>query len=245
MTGLLRRCAVCAAMAGLLVVVGGLSLAQDPDAQTKDATGKKKAEVASGVIVRVEDIGREKTKEKDSDPASDDPAKEGRRQRGHVRVTINTAAIWSDFVRDQATTPEKAQASTATAATKGADSIATKGEPKSSSTLVTVEVGPQTRIVERFRSSTDETSLGATTAEGAAKAETAPDESDAKIKRRERREAKTAEAVVLKPGLFVQAEFRDGPERNRAIRVTVLRPVGGPDTSAKEAAPKEPAKTDQ
>jgi hypothetical protein len=235
MTQPLRQCAVLAAVAGLLVAIGGLSWSQDADTQTKDAPGKRKTEVASGVIVKVDAVATEK---KDSDASDDDEAKKGRRRGPQVRVSINTAAVWRDFVRDQAITPQKAEAQTDTsAAAKGANSIATKGEPKSESTLVTVEVGPQTRIQMRYRSSTDEASLGASTPEGAAKAETAPDESDRKAQRRERRKEETVSADDLKPGLFIEAEFRGARDRHRAVRVTILRPVGGPDTGAAEATP--------
>jgi len=41
----------------------------------------------------------------------------------------------------------------------------------------------------------------------------------------------------LKPGLFVEAEFRHVTAQNPASVVTVIRPIGGPDTSAKQAAP--------
>ena len=41
----------------------------------------------------------------------------------------------------------------------------------------------------------------------------------------------------LKPGLFVEVEYRHVTAQNPASVVTVIRPLGGPDTSAKEAAP--------
>jgi hypothetical protein len=231
----LQRCTVLAAVAGLLVAIGGLSWSQDAETQTKDAQGKRKAEVASGVIVKV-DAAKEK---KNADASDDDEAKKGRQRPRRVHVSINTAAVWRDYVRDQALAPQKADTPTdAAAAAKGANSVATKGEPKSESTLLTVEVGPETRIRTRYRSSTDETSLGAPTPEGAAKAEAGKDEAKDQPKRRERRGAEDASVEDLKTGLFVEAEFRSNArDRNRAVRVTILRPVGGPDTPAAEAAP--------
>jgi hypothetical protein len=236
MTQPLRRCAVLAAVAGLWVAIGGLSWSQDAETQTKDAEGKRKAEVAFGVIVKVDAVAREK---KDADASDDDEAKKGRRRNRPVRVSINTAAVWRDWVRDQAIAPQKAAVppDTGAEAAQGANSVATKGQPKSAPNLVTVEVGPQTRIQVRYRSSTDEASLGSPTPEGAAKAETAPDESDRKAQRRERRKAEDVSVDDLKPGLFIEAEFRGARDRHRAVRVTILRPVGGPDTPAAEAAP--------
>src|SRR5207249_4948891 len=109
-------------------------------------------------------------------------------------VTINTAAVWDDYVRDQATPPAKAEAPPDAA--KGANSVATKGEPQSESTLVRVEVGPRTRIEVRYRSSTDATSLGGPTPKAAAKAET--DATEGQPQRNPRREAKEAEVRDLK-----------------------------------------------
>src|SRR4051812_11429504 len=105
MTQPLRRCAVLAAVAGLFVAVGGLSWAQDADTQAKDGPGKRKTEVASGVIVKVDAGAREK---KDAGATDLDGVKTGLRRDRQVRVSINTAAVWRDWVRDQAVAPQKA-----------------------------------------------------------------------------------------------------------------------------------------
>ncbi|HEX8204404.1 MAG TPA: hypothetical protein VF590_28250 [Isosphaeraceae bacterium] len=234
-----RRCAVVAAVAGLLVAIGGgLSWSQDAATQTQDAQGKRKAEVASGVIVKVEAVAKEREREKnDSDASDDDGSKKDRRRGRQVRVSINTTAVWRDWVRDQAIAPQKADVppDTSRDAAQGANSVATKGQPKADQNVVIVLVGPGTRVQTRYRSSTDEASLGATTPEGAAKAEAGQNPDAGQPKQRERREAGNGSVEDLKTGLFVEAEYRGNRDRNRALRVTILRPVGGPDTPAAES----------
>src|SRR6185436_21185718 len=78
----------------------------------------------------------------------------GQAQPKRVILTIKTNAVWSDFVRDQATGGEKA--STKEAAQKGKDSIATKGEPASPNDVFRVEVGRNARVESRFRAANDE-----------------------------------------------------------------------------------------
>ena len=41
----------------------------------------------------------------------------------------------------------------------------------------------------------------------------------------------------LKPGLWVEVEYRQVGKQNQAHRVTVMRPVGGPDTSPDKEKP--------
>ena len=37
--------------------------------------------------------------------------------------------------------------------------------------------------------------------------------------------------LQLKPGHWIEVEFRQGDKDNQACRVMVMRPVGGPDTA--------------
>jgi len=103
-----------------------------------------------------------------------------------------------------------------------------------------VDVGPETRVQTRFRSSDDETSKGAETPDEARRESDPTSDADAS---KTRQKAKTAEKGPsfgvndLKPGLFVEVEYRHVTAQNPASLVTVIRPIGGPDTSAKEAAP--------
>jgi hypothetical protein len=171
----------------------------------RDAKSSQKAERISGVITKVEEAGSGKAR----------------------RVTINTAAVWRDWVRDQASV--KPTGSVEKAAEKGKQSIATKGEPKSPDTLIVVEVGSDAKIEQRYRSSTDERSSGAATTEGAAQAE----KDQGKTSGASKAQGKSVEPSALKPGLWVDVECRHtSSDKNQATKVYVLRPVGGPDTPA-------------
>jgi hypothetical protein len=88
-----------------------------------------------------------------------DEAKKGRQVPPTVRLTINTAAVWRDWARDQAT--EDVTKSASKDAEEGQNSVATKGQPATADTTVLVDVGPDTRVETRFRSPTDETTKGA------------------------------------------------------------------------------------
>jgi hypothetical protein len=205
----LRRYASLAATAALLAAAPALARAQEtrsPDS----LKGNGKAELASGVITKVEKA-----------PSAD------KNDAGRVRLTINTAAVWSDWVRDQATAPAKATAKPDVP--QKDNSVATKGEPRTENTLVLVDVGPDTKTTLRFRSSADEATKGSATPEGAAR--TDPPGGDAKV----------LKVDELKPGLFVQVEFRhdSGRHSDKATRVVVLKPVGGPDSAAKDTEVKK------
>ena len=125
--------------------------------------------------------------------------------------------------------------------------MATEGHPRDEKMLVTVNIDPQTEITMRYRSSTDEISEGAPSPKGASKAEDATDTSS-KTKpaqtpalpgtRRQAPKARVLEPMELKPGHWIDVEFRRGDKENQARRVMVMRPVGGPDTAPeKEKSP--------
>ncbi|HEV3167074.1 MAG TPA: hypothetical protein VGZ22_23900 [Isosphaeraceae bacterium] len=182
-----------------------------------------KDQKVSGVIVKAEDL------EKDS--------KNDRATARGKRLTINTAVVWSDWVRDQATAT--ASASPREAARKGANSVATRGEPKSEDMLVVVEVTVEPKIETRFRSATEEVTEGATTPAGAAQKD--PTDGSRPEKSTTKREAARPvqyDLSTLKPGLFVDIEYRRDHDRNQATKVFVLRPVGGANIPAGQAAPK-------
>ncbi len=195
------------------------------DARPAGAQERKpvRNEKTSGVIVKIE-------RSQQGEPA----------QRGSWRLTINTDVVWRDFVRDQAVAASQAaRTGTAKAASKGKKSVATEGHPRDGELMVTLEVDPKTEILMRYRSSTDEISEGAATAQGAAKAEEATDaQSKASTTgeqaragdNRPARKARTLEPMELKPGLWVDVEYQHEGKENRASRVRVMRPVGGPDT---------------
>lgn len=176
--------------------------------------GKKSADrlqIAEGVIVEVEKVGDDKDKDK---------------ARQRVKITVNTAAVWSDYVRDEA------RVKGAESANDGANSVATKGEPVSPNNVVVAEVGAMTNLSTRFRSSTDETNKGSRTVEGAEKKDGSPASDDVKRRPRDKKAPKTV-IGDLKVGQFVEVEAKGG----KATRVIVLKPVGGPNTPASEAKP--------
>lgn len=226
-----------------LVAASGLGLAQEGKGKAKSSSpkGSASAERASGVIIKAEPVTKGAT------PGSTitDEAKKGRQAPRSVRLTINTAVVWRDWARDQAT--EDVTKSAKKDAEEGVNSIATLGQPVSADTTVLVDVGPDTRVETRFRSPTDETSKGATTPEGAREEDDTT--SDAAKSKSRAGKTKSAEKGPrfgvgdLKPGLFVEAEFRHVAAQNPASVVTVIRPIGGPDTSAKEAAPESKKET--
>ena len=174
--------------------------------------GKKSADrlqIAEGVIVKVEKVGDDKDKAP---------------QR--VKITVNTAAVWSDYVRDEA------RVKGSESAKDGANSVATKGEPVSPNNVVVAEVGAMTNLSTRFRSSTDETNKGSRTVEGAEKKDGSPASDDVKRRPRDKKAPKTV-IGDLRVGQFVEVEAKGG----KATRVIVLKPVGGPNTPASEAKP--------
>jgi hypothetical protein len=214
-----------AAVLGALLMACGLAMADDKQS-TKDSRKATESDRASGVIAKIE------------------PAERGDKDTKRAwKLTLNTDVVWRDFVRDQATDPAKAaRTGIRKAAEKGKESVATEGHPKDDQLMVTVLLDPETEITMRYRSSTDAIGEGSVTPGGASKAEAAndnegdrkgsaeADRSDSKTKRQALK-ARSLEARELKPGLWVEVDFRHGDKQNKARRVMVMRPVGGPDTS--------------
>jgi len=239
MTQLPGRRAVLSLATATLVAASGLALAQQGQgkgrAKSGSAKASAKAERAAGVIVKVEPVTKGAT------PGSTitDEAKKGRQVSRTVRLTINTAAVWRDWARDQP--PEDASSTPKKDAAEGANSIATKGQPVSPDTTVLVDVGPETRIETRFRSPDDETSKGATTPDGA----TQDDDPAADSSRSKARPGTSKvggsgpsfRAQDLKPGLFIEADYRHMAAQTPASVVAVIRPTGGPIPTTKDAAP--------
>lgn len=166
---------------------------------------------AEGVIVKVEPIGE----------SSDEGGKSGR-----VRVTVNTAAVWRDWVRDQTTNKPKDSPKS------GENSVATKGQPVTPADSSTFEVGKKTRLASRFRSSTDETNAGSRTVEKAEKRDGSPESDKVRTSGKDEKAPKVA-VSDLKVGQFVEFEARKG----QADRLFVLKPIGGPDTPASQEKP--------
>lgn len=195
----------------------------------------------SGVIVKLEPY----RKEADAKPTTNRGSKTDRSAPGRIRLTINPLAVWQDYVRDQAANPKKADASKTA---NGENSVAVQGEPITAQDLVVVDIGPETRLATRFRSSTDETDRGSETvakAEGkdkapadAAKSNSKNINASAKPERRSAAKPPATELHDFKKGMFVEVEFRRAQGLNSASHVTILKPIGGSDTPAREAEPK-------
>ena len=81
-----------------------------------------------------------------------------------------------------------------------------------------IEVGSDTKVETRFRAPDDETSAGTKTPETA--------KGDSKSK------AVHFGAKDLKEGLFVEVNFRTEKAVNTATTVSVIRPIGGPDSGS-------------
>jgi hypothetical protein len=169
----------------------------------------------TGVIIKAESM----RKETRTNPGAETTTRDRDRSTGQ-RLTINTIIPWQDWVRDQVEGNPKA--TPREQAEKGANSIATRGQPRSENTDVVVEVGPETKVDSRVRLDVEE---GATI-DAAARAKKASRGSDAMAYRLE----------DLKPGLFVEVSFARKDGRNVATTVTVVRPVSGPDAVANPAA---------
>ncbi len=164
MSRLLRRRTILSIAASLVVAASALTQAQERRGREGSASPKPanpNAERASGVILKVEPI----TKGASSGSTIEGEAKKGRASKVSHRLTINTAAVWRDWARDQVV--EKPTESPKAEATKGANSVATKGEPADKVTLVVIDLGPETRVHTRFRLVSDETSRGYRTPEEA------------------------------------------------------------------------------
>jgi hypothetical protein len=215
---------VLAASTTVVLAVSAPALAQQEGARPgRDATppsiSTRKAaptqERASGVILKVEKIQRNVTT---AAAPTGERVKAANESPYTHRLTININAVWRDWARDQARLYDSGPPSKDAA--KGNNSVATKGEPADRNNLVVIDIGPETRVETRFRAPDDETTKGSRTPEsvrsGAPKDETS------------RQSAKPVQFRLedLKPGLFVEVDFRHLSGQNPATTVTVIRPIG-------------------
>jgi hypothetical protein len=236
-----RRVVVLTLVMGSAIVRIGLGPMQEarssPQASRAESTARKTKERVSGVIVKVEPYRKT---EEPAPKAGERTRKETREVPHRVRVTVNTAVVWRDWVRDKAVNPAHPNASPPA---RGENSVGTKGEPIAPETLVVVDVGPETRLSARFRSSTDEADRGSETVAGAEQKEKDPADSarpDSKTdQRREAAKPPEIKLTDLKKGLFVDVECRKASDLNAASSVVVLKPIGGPETSATQSEPKK------
>lgn len=217
-------------MASALIIVASalFSRAQVPnDRQREPRRGNPNAERAAGVVIKVEPIGKGES----SGSKAEGESRRARSRHVSRRLTINTAAVWRDWARDQVT--DKPTESAKAEAAEGQNSVATKGEPAEKDSLVVVDIGPRTRVETRFRIVADETSKGYKTPEEARSSNTDPAAEKPKgSSRRTRPEQPTHfKADDLRAGLFVEVDFRherekkNRTERDVAATITVIRPV--------------------
>ena len=190
-------------MASGLVLAPFSASAQETSKPTKEATLRK----AEGVIIKVEKVG-------DSDKA-------GPQQ---VKITLNTAAVWRDYIRDQASVKGKDSAK------DGSNSIATQGQPASTDNTFLIEVGPKARLLTRFRAESDETNEGSRTVEVAEKKVGGASSEDVKTSGSDKKAPKT-EVGDLKVGQFIEVEAKEG----KAGRVVILKPIKDPEKVTTDA----------
>lgn len=202
MTHLHRRIVIRQLALACLAITSVVSLIRGDEPKVKPAS--KDDQRVSGVIVKAEKV------------ANSNSGTTG----GKVVLTINTAAVWTDWVRDQIN--ESPRQSPAKDARDGAESVATKGQPRDRNTLVKVEVASDSRIETRFRRPDDKTGKESTTA---GKAD--PDD------RRQSAKPPQFRMSDLKTGLFVETEYRRKDDCNVASCVAVIRPIRAADTPEK------------
>ncbi len=201
-----RLALITQALLGL--AVASAAMAQEGRRSDEKSGKSKESERIEGVIVKVE-------------PVADQDTKDAPR---HLRLTINTAAVWIDYSRDTSTTKPK---SSKEAARKGDDSIATKGQPRDEDTLVRLVVAPDTPLKFRHRCEGDSGSLGAATVEEARKlaaSEGRPEKSVADDKP-DLSDSRSLKPGDLKVGQFVAVHFHHANDRQQADWLVVLDPV--------------------
>lgn len=197
-----HRTALALLAAALVALAPGLSRADEPRPNSRaPRPASPSDERVSGVILKVEKA------------PSAEGARTKKERRHALRLTVNTAAVWRDWARDQIA--DRPDESPRAAAAEGANSIATKGEPQEKDSLVTIHVGRGAKVETRFRAPDDETSKGSRT----------PEKSSAR--------PTVFRAEDLKPGLFVEVDYARKGERNVASTVTVIRPSGVPAAGVK------------
>ncbi|HWE37130.1 MAG TPA: hypothetical protein VG406_11235 [Isosphaeraceae bacterium] len=183
--------------------------------------------VAAPWLATAQDASRSNTKENDKAPAAANKDKlkvsgvivkvEGDDSKPR-KLTINTAVVWRDWVRDQAPTPSGEK----TKGTRPADSVATRGQPASPDSLVIVELASDVPVECLFRASDDEASDSKTREKALAKEHGNAKDQPAK--------GTKAKASDLKKGLFVAVDFRADGDHKQARRVVIVKPAGGPNT---------------
>ncbi|MBX6314608.1 MAG: hypothetical protein IRY99_17095 [Isosphaeraceae bacterium] len=90
-----------------------------------------------------------------------------------------------------------------------------------------IEVAKDAALQTRYRAATDETNAGSETPEEAlAKAQG----QEAKAKPRTAAKPPHTELSDLRPGLWVEVEYGKKDGKNCAFRLTILRPVGDPQS---------------
>jgi hypothetical protein len=171
----------------------------------------------AGVIIKTVNMHGDVGREPGANPAV-------RPRPRAVRLTINSAAVWRDWSRDQV--GQSPSASPRADADRGEKSVATTGEPRDRDTDVVVEVDADARVETLFRNVEGAARPDSKTPEAAR----AAGDSGTPSASQPRGSAITHFAFDdLKPGLFVEIDYRTEKGRNHATKVAVIRPTGGPE----------------
>jgi hypothetical protein len=229
-------------LAFALLIASSLPASAQDRSQEKGAAAKTAAvksavekdpprERVSGVILKVEKIPADRATT-DSAPAAEKGNTNTKTENGKsrpvtLRLTINTDAVWRDWVRDQAkvkdTGPPRKDAEA------GAKSVATKGQPADANSKVIVDVTMDSKVETRFRTPEDSTSRGYKT----------PEEARSGSGTSTVTKTQTAKPVQftrddLKTGLFVETDFQNRDGKNKSSIVTVIRPITATEATKKK-----------
>jgi len=227
-------------LAFALLIASSLPASAQDRTQEKGAAAKTAAvksavekdpprERASGVIIKVEKIAADRATTDSASSAEKDKAKteNGKSRPVALRLTINTDAVWRDWVRDQAKVKDPGPPRKDAEA--GAKSVATKGQPADANSKVIVDVTMDSKVETRFRTPEDSTSRGYKTPEEARTGSGASTVTKTQA-------AKPVQFTRddLKTGLFIEADFQNRDGKNKSSIVTVIRPITQTEASPKK-----------
>ena len=186
-------------------------------------------ERASGVILKVEKIPPDRaTTDSGSAAEKGNTKTENAKSRPvTLRLTINTDAVWRDWVRDQAkvkdTGPPRKDAEA------GAKSVATTGQPADKNSKVVVDVTMDSKVETRFRTPEDSTSRGYKTPE-----EARSGSGNSSVTKTQSAKPVQFTRDDLKTGLFIEADFQNRDGKNKSSIVTIIRPISATEATKKK-----------
>lgn len=180
----------------IVAALPAVGLAQNADAK---AEARKSNEHIEGMITKIEPLG-----EKDSE---------------RYRLTINTGAVWRDFARNVVESKDEAGGK------KTEEESVAEGQPETESSVVHVDVNLDTPIQHRYRMVDDSRSLGAASADGAARLTTEEIEKAGADDVPDGTQGKPIEPHFLKKGQYVVVKAEGSGDDPKVEWVIRLEPV--------------------